>query len=72
MKVCFNAVQNNTSLKQAGRNRIIPIRFNAVQNNTSLKQFWSGVLSRQCFNAVQNNTSLKQDAIASHVDGGLF
>ena len=34
----FNAVQNNTSLKQRCRKFLHPSCFNAVQNNTSLKQ----------------------------------
>ena len=56
---CFNAVQNNTSLK-----RIMPcctafISFNAVQNNTSLKHLHIDFVPIGGFNAVQNNTSLK-------------
>ena len=55
----FNAVQNNTSLKQTAYRRHGQPSFNAVQNNTSLKQRpYRGTLQRR-FNAVQNNTSLK-------------
>ena len=59
--VCFNAVQNNTSLKLIA----VPIPatsgFNAVQNNTSLKQMVCNAEVLIGFNAVQNNTSLKHD-----------
>ena len=37
LKVSFNAVQNNTSLKQGYVVLDFDISFNAVQNNTSLK-----------------------------------
>ena len=33
----FNAVQNNTTLKQRAELIVLPICFNAVQNNTTLK-----------------------------------
>ena len=56
---CFNAVQNNTSLKQVLLNeKLIPC-FNAVQNNTSLKHIEEMQATITSFNAVQNNTSLK-------------
>ena len=35
--ISFNAVQNNTSLKQGALVFTCEIGFNAVQNNTSLK-----------------------------------
>ena len=38
MRSRFNAVQNNTSLKQGDLGKTTQEGFNAVQNNTSLKQ----------------------------------
>ena len=55
----FNAVQNNTSLKQQRQEATQPTSFNAVQNNTSLKLYESLSNTAYRFNAVQNNTSLK-------------
>ena len=55
----FNAVQNNTSLKQGDIPVILQPCFNAVQNNTSLKQDKHHYNKYNSFNAVQNNTSLK-------------
>ena len=55
----FNAVQNNTSLKQELSSMFVKPGFNAVQNNTSLKRLKIQAPGRCCFNAVQNNTSLK-------------
>ena len=40
-KHCFNAVQNNTSLKPIISSTSRTRCFNAVQNNTSLKQIIS-------------------------------
>ena len=34
---CFNAVQNNTTLKQSNIDNVHALSFNAVQNNTTLK-----------------------------------
>ena len=59
MKSCFNAVQNNTSLKLGYSYSFKSKGFNAVQNNTSLKLSPLNIEARVCFNAVQNNTSLK-------------
>ena len=57
--MCFNAVQNNTSLKHV-KNIFKPrSSFNAVQNNTSLKLPRTEQSQPPGFNAVQNNTSLK-------------
>ena len=56
---CFNAVQNNTSLKLQTQSSDLTLSFNAVQNNTSLKLDASALTRAFCFNAVQNNTSLK-------------
>ena len=57
---CFNAVQNNTSLKHMLLETVSFLCFNAVQNNTSLKLFLIPRELEMCFNAVQNNTSLKR------------
>ena len=58
-QVCFNAVQNNTSLKLSLIYNAPLFGFNAVQNNTSLKLFMKAMSLMLRFNAVQNNTSLK-------------
>ena len=55
----FNAVQNNTSLKQVQATYRKFKSFNAVQNNTSLKPICLSFAANTRFNAVQNNTSIK-------------
>ena len=57
--LCFNAVQNNTSLKPVHVKHQKCFGFNAVQNNTSLKLGVMLCIANGGFNAVQNNTSLK-------------
>ena len=61
--ICFNAVQNNTSLKHILNTEIEYHGFNAVQNNTSLKLSIVTICNLIGFNAVQNNTSLKPASV---------
>ena len=70
--ISFNAVQNNTSLKQSilcGKSLLC---FNAVQNNTSLKHIIRQLSNWYGFNAVQNNTSLKLVVLGYYRDGVLM
>ena len=47
--MCFNAVQNNTSLKLFGSLNVSNTCFNAVQNNTSLKRVHQQIYKEEKF-----------------------